>query len=586
MKRFIVLLLFLVAVSCREESSYRHAVRDAEELLSEQPDSSLSLLLPYQSFHSRRPRSRAEFARVFSMVLDKNYIDVNDDSLALVAWNYYKKRPLSRERMLSAYSLGRVQLNKQDYIASMLSFRRSLEDSRQLGDRHYEGLSLRNISSVYDQTYDIVHSLEYMREAYTIFHGSGEQLYADYAKLSIALTYLNMRDVHSCDSVLRELKNVSDDNIQFQVNKAYMDVMYSLTPPNPEGVLKYYRLAKEYKYSQFSAKDYTTVGTAFGLLNQPDSMRYYWEKAASEAANEEDRIAAVYDQYVVDSSEGQYERALSSLKTAVAFQDSLVNEKLRQSPVAMAGVMEASNSIIRQGRGDDGRWNLQNVRPEIVLMDGFLGLATTYFGGKLSTSVSHSLGAITSKIPGKAWEGLVNRGLTGAVTGFIIGSGISALDQWKQYQETGYYDWASVWNSGWRSALIGFATGGISGVVEGIIVARNNYENPWSGNDWYPDKHGFEGAPITGLLQPGVYDRYGGDYGSFLAPEGTPFEQRSLPSYKNDNLIYSRYEVVKPIPNVMIGKTAPWFGYPGGGTQYYLPNSIQYYIDNGFIIKL
>ena len=331
MKRFIVLLLFLVAVSCREESSYRHAVRDAEELLSEQPDSSLSLLLPFQQFQSVSPRSRAEFARVFSMALDKNYIDVEDDSLALVAWNYYKKRPLSRERMLSAYSFGRVQLNKQDCIASMLSFRRSLEDARQLGDAHYEGLSLRNIAVVYDQTYDIVHSLEYMREAYTIFHGSGEQLFADYAKLSIALTYLNMRDVHSCDSVLRELKNVSDDNIQFQVNKAYMDVMYSLTPPDAEGVLRYYRLAKEYKYSQFSAKDYTTVGTAFGLLNQPDSMRYYWEKAASEAASEEDRIAAVYDQYVVDSSEGQYERALSSLKTAVAFQDSLVNEKLRQS---------------------------------------------------------------------------------------------------------------------------------------------------------------------------------------------------------------------------------------------------------------
>ena len=331
MKRFVLLLFVLVAISCQEESAYRHAVKEAEELLSEQPDSSLSLLLPYQSFHSRRPRSRAEFARVFSMVLDKNYIDVNDDSLALVAWNYYKKRPLSRERMLSAYSLGRVQLNKQDYIASMLSFRRSLEDSRQLGDRHYEGLSLRNISSVYDQTYDIVHSLEYMREAFSVFQESGEQLYADYATLSIALTYLNMRDVHSCDSVLQELKNVSDDNIQFQVNKAYMDVMYSLTPPNPEGVLNYYRLAKEYNHSRFSAKEYTTVGTAFGLLNQADSMQYYWEKAASEAANEEDRMAAVYDQYVVDSSQGNYKQALSSLEMAVAFQDSLINEKLRQS---------------------------------------------------------------------------------------------------------------------------------------------------------------------------------------------------------------------------------------------------------------
>ena len=256
------------------------------------------------------------------------------------------------------------------------------------------------------------------------------------------------------------------------------------------------------------------------------------------------------------------------------------------SPIAVAGVMEASNSVIRQGRGDDGTWSLQNVSPEMVLGDGAMGIATSYIGGKISLQLSNALGRATSKIPGKAWEGLVNRGLTGAGTGFILGSGIAALNQWGQYKETGYFDWNAVWTGGKKASLIGLATGGISGMVEGVKAARKDYKNPWRDKDWYPAKKGFKGKPETGIMSPGLYDRYGSDNGSFLSPEGTTFEQRSLPSYKNDSSLYSRYMVVKPIPGVEFGEIAPWFGYPGGGTQYYLPHPIQYYIDNKYIIKL
>ena len=150
------------------------------------------------------------------------------------------------------------------------------------------------------------------------------------------------------------------------------------------------------------------------------------------------------------------------------------------SPVAMAGVTEAANSIIRQGMGNDGKWRFDNVRPERVLMDGAMGAATSYLGGRLSSALSNSLGNITSKIPGKAWEGLVNRGLTGAGTGFIMGTGISALNQYGHYQETGQFDWDAVWTGGWKAALTGLAVGGISGMAEGIVEARAANENPWA----------------------------------------------------------------------------------------------------------
>ena len=81
-----------------------------------------------------------------------------------------------------------------------------------------------------------------------------------------------------------------------------------------------------------------------------------------------------------------------------------------------------------------------------------------------------------------------------------------------------------------------------------------------------------------------MLDRYGDDTGQFVAPQGTPFDQRSLPpNYVNKSL--SLYEVTQPLP-VLQGTAAPsfWFNSGGGGTQYMLP--IQYYLNNGYLIRV
>ncbi|KAA6169697.1 DUF4237 domain-containing protein [Pseudomonas marginalis] len=103
---------------------------------------------------------------------------------------------------------------------------------------------------------------------------------------------------------------------------------------------------------------------------------------------------------------------------------------------------------------------------------------------------------------------------------------------------------------------------------------------------------GFDGPPKVAELQPGqTFDRYGGrfdemgdftDQGKFVAPKDVPFDQRALPdsSLKSP---YQQYEVIRPIPEVNSENAAPWFGKPGGGTQYQLPMSIDELLREGFI---
>jgi len=101
---------------------------------------------------------------------------------------------------------------------------------------------------------------------------------------------------------------------------------------------------------------------------------------------------------------------------------------------------------------------------------------------------------------------------------------------------------------------------------------------------WPPDD-GFEGPAVRETLPIGMQiDRYGFEGGTFLSPKGTPIEMRSLAPGTTAKP-YNIYEVTKPIA-VLSGKTAPWFGQPGGGIQYELPMPVTEAISEGYLKRM
>jgi len=98
----------------------------------------------------------------------------------------------------------------------------------------------------------------------------------------------------------------------------------------------------------------------------------------------------------------------------------------------------------------------------------------------------------------------------------------------------------------------------------------------------WPPNRGFLGEPAPCCLLPGtMIDRYGLPTGTFVAPAGTPFSMRSLPmSALNKKL--TTYVVRVPI-EAQVGPVAPWFGRPGGGLQFELPNTVQGLLNGGYI---
>ena len=115
------------------------------------------------------------------------------------------------------------------------------------------------------------------------------------------------------------------------------------------------------------------------------------------------------------------------------------------------------------------------------------------------------------------------------------------------------------------------------------------YYSPTANNGspgWiYPPDNGYAIAPngrpieLTQTLPAGQdIDRYGSEYGSFLAPEGESYASRSIPPSSLDSTPaascnYHDYRVLKPF-TVDAGPIAPWFGQPGYGWQYQLDSAL------------
>lgn len=114
---------------------------------------------------------------------------------------------------------------------------------------------------------------------------------------------------------------------------------------------------------------------------------------------------------------------------------------------------------------------------------------------------------------------------------------------------------------------------------------KSPFTNKTALQPYYPPNRGFMGKTSKTTLKPGtIIDRYGSTTGIFASPQGTPVWSRSLPKGAESKPLRA-YEVVKPF-RVDSGKTAPWFGQLGGGTQYDLGRSVQELINSGYLRPL
>ncbi|MEZ0112090.1 hypothetical protein ABH920_006109 [Catenulispora sp. EB89] len=155
--------------------------------------------------------------------------------------------------------------------------------------------------------------------------------------------------------------------------------------------------------------------------------------------------------------------------------------------------------------------------------------------------------------------------------------------------------------------LIGYRRTGNLPASQFLATYYNPAANGGSGGWNYPPDNGYVIAPNGQPLEfqltvsPGTdMDRFGSEYGSFLAPAGLPYAARSIPPQSLDSnpaatCNYHDYQVLKPF-TVDAGPIAAWFAQPGGGLQYQLDSklvpgaptqlNVMWLVNNGYLGRI
>ena len=146
----------------------------AEVLMNDHPDSSLNLLRTLSFDDFQKESDRARYALLHSQALDKNYIDVTNDSLISVALEYYKDKDDVRSKFLSFYYMGRVHANGERYLQATSCLMESEQLVEEVGDDYLSGLLYSEMGRIYRLYYDYPKSLTAYQKAAEYYERAGK----------------------------------------------------------------------------------------------------------------------------------------------------------------------------------------------------------------------------------------------------------------------------------------------------------------------------------------------------------------------------------------------------------------------------
>lgn len=192
----VIVALWLAAAGCSDASRERTLV-SAEAMMEQHPDSALTLL---SSLDGSRLSGelRARHALLTSQALDKNYIDITDDSIINIALDYYSANPQHERRLSQAfYYKGVIDFNGGDNHMAIYHFAIADTLAARLGDTPLRAKANATIGLAMRRLTYLEEDLKYSEKALRFFELSGDSLRAANQRLNVATAYyqLNHTDI-------------------------------------------------------------------------------------------------------------------------------------------------------------------------------------------------------------------------------------------------------------------------------------------------------------------------------------------------------------------------------------------------------
>ncbi|MBQ2884375.1 MAG: tetratricopeptide repeat protein [Alphaproteobacteria bacterium] len=302
---------------------------DIESYIMERPDSALTILDTMDRRILKSERQRAHHALLHAMALDKNYIDVSDDSIARTAVEYYSKRGPEKYEARSLYYLGLAYYYQEKYDKAILEFTKAEEIAKK-SDSLYWGFIKMGQADSYAKTHNDIEELRSIEDAYDICMNLKETYYINASKLRLAQALINLENYKKADSLLLELIETENNDIRIRlsamVTYAFRNTLYD-DVNHQKAINIYDTIIKEYNGLFMKNKDYWAWAYSLNQIDKKNESR----TLISELIKNDTSATASYWLYLIAKSNKSDKEALKHLEEYDDKNTHAISSALRQS---------------------------------------------------------------------------------------------------------------------------------------------------------------------------------------------------------------------------------------------------------------
>ena len=301
---------------------------DIESYIMEYPDSAMVALESIDVGLLDNDEDRAHHALLHAMALDKNFIDVANDSLARVAVDYYSEHGPEKYHARSLYYLGLAYYYQEEYNKAIAEFTKA-ERIAVKADISYLGFIKVAESFTYNKSYNSIEALKCLREAYEIDKTSGNEYYIQTTELYLSKALYNSNHVEESLELLTKLINDSDTDsrVQLSAKASYAFISTVEFGEYLEEIVQLYEeIAGNSDDIYMSYRDYWAWAYALNALGRKSEAQDLIDQLASEESG-----TTSYWQYMIAKSDNDLQSALAYLEDYIKYNDVEVSDALRQS---------------------------------------------------------------------------------------------------------------------------------------------------------------------------------------------------------------------------------------------------------------
>ena len=330
MRRIIFSLLLIASlfhISGCVTDGVRDSLLDVESYIMERPDSALAVLDSMDRTLLTTDRLKAHHALLHAMALDKNYIDVDDDSIARVAVDYFSKHGPKKYEARARYYLGVSYYYAGDFDKAILEFT-ECEKVAEKSDSLYLAMAIDFQANTYLESHNYEEELECRQEAYKIYSLLSADFYMKATELDIARVYLNTDDPEKGEVIL--YKFTSDDNPHIRASAMVSYAFVKATRGEAgysESADMYEAVVSEFGYSCLSYKDYWAWAYSLNKLGRNEEAA----DMISQLQQVDTSGTADFWMYMIEKSNGNTAGALKCLEKSTTKLDKEMMKALQES---------------------------------------------------------------------------------------------------------------------------------------------------------------------------------------------------------------------------------------------------------------